>query len=163
MILWVDQVVLLLPMVLARVWEGFENWVSCTVTSDSVIPWTVAHQAPLSVEFSRQEYWSGLPFPSPGDLPNPGIKPGSPSLQAVSKRERSKCQRLKLQVFYGPASAVTECHSCHPTVGQKNHRANHDLREMSCISQMEEWQRICGHLQSATYILPQSISLGRFR
>ena len=38
-------------------------------------PSTVAHQAPLSMEFSRQEYWSGLPFPSPGDLPNPGIKP----------------------------------------------------------------------------------------
>ena len=38
-------------------------------------PWTVAHQAPLSVKFSRQEYWSGLPFPSPGDLPYPGIKP----------------------------------------------------------------------------------------
>ena len=45
-------------------------------------PWTVAHQAPLSMGFSRQEYWSGLPFPSPGDLPNPGIKPGSPALQA---------------------------------------------------------------------------------
>ena len=44
--------------------------------------WTVAHQAPPSMEFSRQEYWSGLPFPSPGDLPNPGTKPGSPSLQA---------------------------------------------------------------------------------
>ena len=40
-------------------------------------PWTVAHQAPLSMEFSRQEYWSGLPFPTPGDLPDPGIKPTS--------------------------------------------------------------------------------------
>ena len=39
-------------------------------------PWTVAHQAPLSMRFSRQEYWNGLPFPSPGDLPHPGIKPG---------------------------------------------------------------------------------------
>ena len=44
-------------------------------------PWTVACQAPPSMEFSSQEYWSGLPFPSPGDLPNPGIKPGSPALQ----------------------------------------------------------------------------------
>jgi len=44
--------------------------------------WTVAYQAPQSMEFSRQEYWSGLPFPSPGDLPNPGIKPRSPALQA---------------------------------------------------------------------------------
>ena len=45
-------------------------------------PWTVVHQAPPSMEFSRQEYWSGLPFPSPGDLPDPGIEPGSPALQA---------------------------------------------------------------------------------
>ena len=49
-----------------------------------VSPWTVACQAPQSMEFSRQDYWSGLPFPSPGDLPNPGIKPGSPTLQADS-------------------------------------------------------------------------------
>ena len=45
-------------------------------------PWTVAHQAPLSVAVSRQEYWSGLPFPSPGDLPNTGLEPGSPAWQA---------------------------------------------------------------------------------
>ena len=43
-------------------------------------PWTVAHQAPLSMGFSRQEYWSGVPFPFPGDLPNPGIEPPSPAL-----------------------------------------------------------------------------------
>ena len=47
-------------------------------------PWTVACQAPLSMGFSRQEYWSGLPFPSPGDLPDPGIKPEFPALQADS-------------------------------------------------------------------------------
>ena len=46
--------------------------------------WTVACQAPLCIGFSRQEYWSGLPFPSPGDLPDPRIKPGSPALQADS-------------------------------------------------------------------------------
>ena len=45
-------------------------------------PWTVAYQAPPSIEFSRQEYWTGLPLPSPGDLPDPGMKPGSPALQA---------------------------------------------------------------------------------
>ena len=44
--------------------------------------WTVAYQAPPSMEFSRQEYWSGLPFPFPGDLPDPGLEPGFPSLQA---------------------------------------------------------------------------------
>ena len=52
---------------------------SCLTLCD---PRTVAHQAPPSVEFSRQEYWSGLPFPSPGDLPDPGIEPRSPTLQA---------------------------------------------------------------------------------
>ena len=54
---------------------------SCQVMSDSfVTPWTVAHQTPLSMGFPRQEYWSGLPFPSPGDLPNPGIEPASPAM-----------------------------------------------------------------------------------
>ena len=47
----------------------------------SATPWTVAHHASLSMGFSRQEYWSGLPFPSPGDLPDPGIKPKSPILE----------------------------------------------------------------------------------
>ena len=48
-----------------------------SVASDSAIPWTVAHQAPLSIEFSRQEYWSRLPLPTPGDLPDPRVKPES--------------------------------------------------------------------------------------
>ena len=47
-------------------------------------PWTVAHQVPLSMRFSRQEYWSGLPFPPPGDVPDPWIEPESPALQADS-------------------------------------------------------------------------------
>ena len=49
-----------------------------------VTPWTVACQSPLSKGFSRQEYWSGLPFPFPGNVPDPGIEPGSPALQADS-------------------------------------------------------------------------------
>ena len=49
-----------------------------------VTPWTVAHQVPLSMEFSMQEYWSGMPFPSPGDLHKSGIEPKSPVLQADS-------------------------------------------------------------------------------
>ena len=52
--------------------------------SDSATPWTVVGQAPLSMEFSRLEYWSVFPFPSSGDLPNPGIKPRSLALQADS-------------------------------------------------------------------------------
>ena len=52
------------------------------VVSDSFeIPWTIVGQAPLSMGFSRQKYWSGLPFPSPGDRPNPGIKPTPPDLE----------------------------------------------------------------------------------
>ena len=47
-------------------------------------PWTAAHEAPLSIEFSRPTYWSGLPFPSPGDLPHPGTEPRSPTLQTDS-------------------------------------------------------------------------------
>ena len=58
--------------------------VSCSVMSDSATPWTIACQAPLSMEFSRQEYWSEMPFPSPGDLPDPRIELGSPALQADS-------------------------------------------------------------------------------
>ena len=47
-----------------------------------VMPWTIVHQAPLSMGFSRQEYWRGLPFPPPGDLAHPGIETRSPALQA---------------------------------------------------------------------------------
>ena len=54
---------------------------SCLTLATS---WTETRQVPLSIGFSRQEYWSGLPFPFPGDLPDPGIKPGSPALQADS-------------------------------------------------------------------------------
>ena len=50
------------------------------------IPWTVARQAPLSLGFSRQGYWSGLPFPPPGDLPHPGIKPASLMSHALASR-----------------------------------------------------------------------------
>ena len=56
--------------------------ISLSVMSDSVTLWTIAHQAPLSMDFSRQEYWSGLSFPSLGDLPNPRIEPESLALQA---------------------------------------------------------------------------------
>ena len=59
-------------------------YVSHSVVSDSATPWTVACQVPLSMGFSKQEYCSGLTFPSPGNLPYPKIKPGSPALEADS-------------------------------------------------------------------------------
>ena len=67
-----------------------------------VTPWTVAHQAPLSMELSRKEYWSRLPFPSPGDLPDPRIKPWSPALQADHHLSHQDCQ----------SALKTECFSC---------------------------------------------------
>ena len=62
----------------------FANCVKVSVVFDSATPWTVAHQAPLSMGCSRKECWRGLPFPSPGDLPHPGIEPASPAWQADS-------------------------------------------------------------------------------
>ena len=61
----------------------------CSVTSvvsDSAIQWTVTHQAPLSMEFSRQEHWSGLPFPTPGDLSDPEIEPASLMFPSLAGR-----------------------------------------------------------------------------
>ena len=57
--------------------------VSHSVVSDSETPWAIAHQAPLSMGFSRQEYWNELPFPSPEDLSDPGIEPMSPEALAL--------------------------------------------------------------------------------
>ena len=65
-----------------------------------VIPWIAAYQAPLSMGFSRQEYWSGVPFPSPEDLADPGIKPGSPALHAdslPSELQGSPCTSLGVE------------------------------------------------------------------
>ena len=74
-------------------------------------PWTKAQQAPPSMGFSRQEYWSGLPFPSPGDLPDPGIKPRSPALQAdalTSEPPGKPKAHWNTQPKGRPASAGTE-------------------------------------------------------
>ena len=71
-------------------------------SSDSVTPWSVARQAPLSTGFFRQDYWSGLPFPSPGDRPNPGTEPRSPASQADSfpLEPRGKLILLGNQYFF---------------------------------------------------------------
>ena len=64
------------------------------------IPWPAAFQAPLSMGFSRQEYCSGLPFPSPGDLPNSGIEPGSPTLQVDTLPSKPQGKPITLADFY---------------------------------------------------------------
>ena len=83
------KVCIVKALVFPVVMDGCESWTvkkkKVKVKSLSrvrllVTPWTAADQAPPSIGFSRQEYWSGLPLPSPGDLPDPGIEPGSPAL-----------------------------------------------------------------------------------
>ena len=68
--------------------------------SDSVTPWTVAHQAPLSMGFSRQEYWSGVPLPSPGDLSDPGIEPSSLMPLALAGRLFTVRTTWEALIFY---------------------------------------------------------------
>ena len=71
-----------------------------------VTPWTAAYQAPPSMGFSSQEYWNGLPFPSPGDLPDPGIEPRSPTLQTdalTSELPENRCgTNMKVAKVWGP-------------------------------------------------------------
>ena len=69
--------------------------------STLMTPWIVPHPAPLSVEFSKQECWSGLLFPSPGELPHPGIEPGSPALQAdaLPSEVLGKSERCRTRQF----------------------------------------------------------------
>ena len=68
----------------------------------SATPWTIAHQAPLSMGFPRQEYWNGLPFSSPGDLPDPGLEPGSPALRADTSPSEppGKPQSIEGRIYY---------------------------------------------------------------
>ena len=84
-ITWTEEPDRLQPIGSQRVKHDWSDWSEVKLFSHIRLfetPWTVAHQAPLSMGFSRQEYWGGLPFPSPGDLPDPGIEPRSPALKA---------------------------------------------------------------------------------
>ena len=78
-----------------------------------VTPWTVAHQATLSMEFSRQEYWSGLPCPPPGDLQEPGIEPRSPTLKADSSPSEpgSQKEHLPSQPYSGKEGTIVALES----------------------------------------------------
>ena len=78
---------------------------SLSVVSDSVTPWTVAHQAPLSMGFPRQEYWRGLPFPSPGDLPHPG--PGVSALHSAKPPPPVPLTNLNLSTLVAAAAAAS--------------------------------------------------------
>ena len=94
--LWIENVgVEFLAINFMSMCEYVLNHFSCVCLI--VTPWTVAHQGPLSMGFSRQEYWSGLLHPPPGDLPDAGIKPTSPALQA---------DYLPLSYWEGPVSLL---------------------------------------------------------
>ena len=91
---------------------NYQNW-SRSFMSDSATPWTIACQVLLSIGFSRQEYWSGLLFPSLGDIPNPEIKPRSPALKADSflaepQRNPSNYQRLGQKYVHNWWSVLTQ-------------------------------------------------------
>ena len=113
-------------------------------------PWTVAHQAPLSTEFSRQEYCSGLPFPSPGDLPDTGIEPRSPALQAdalPSELPRKPvCWRPKSRLLDLARCTIHSASPTHPHIpGNRSHWEVHmavSCHEICCfistwVSQLE--------------------------
>ena len=91
-----------------------------------VTPWTVAHQVPLSVGFSRQEYWSGLPFPSPGDLPHPGIEPRSPALQADSFSSETPGKHKNTAVPFcrgsSPPGDAPRCPHCRWLLHHQSHQ-----------------------------------------
>ena len=91
---------------------------TCSVVSDFVALWTVAHQAPPSMGFSRQEYWNGLPCPPPGDLPNPRIELRSPALQAFFTPWASKEAQTYVDYIFKKKKQKTKLEQKHP--GQKN-------------------------------------------
>ena len=94
-------------------------------------PWTVAYQAPPSMGFSRQQCWSGLPFPSPGDLPNPGIEPGSPALQADTLPSEPPMQETRIQ-----------------SLGQENPLEKGMAMHSSILAWRTPWTEESGRLQS---------------
>ena len=93
----------------------------CSVVSNSVTPWTVAYQVPLSMEFSRQEYWSGFPFPTPGYLPDPGIEPASlvspPLAGFLTTARPGKPLQPQLEVNGGQTLALDSLCVCSSALG----------------------------------------------
>ena len=93
------------PRDLILTWSPLFFFVLCViVTQLCLTPWPVVYQGPPSMEFSRQEYYSGLPFPSPGHLPDPGVEPRSPALQALYRLSHQGVPLLKRVPFTGPWS-----------------------------------------------------------
>ena len=143
---------------------SFGGWFSRSVMSDSCNPLTETCQAPLSMGFSRQEYWSGLPFPSRGDLPNPGIKPRFLALKADSLLTELPGKHLKPnQLLYLVASAFDSRLSFvlhgNITIVSKQyfHRENHSLFLIQLHGNQLRHQFLLGCLKSSIGYLHYSL------
>ena len=102
----------------------------------SAIPWTVAYRVPLSMGFSRQEHWSGLPFPSPGDLSNPGIEPRSPTLWADALPSKPP---EKPEAIAGPVDFLNKVSVACMALVVKNPPANAgDIRDVGVRRSLEK-------------------------
>ena len=127
--------------------------------------WTVAFQAPLSVGFSRQEYWSGLPFPSPGDLPNPVIEPRSPVLQAdyhLSHQGSPECGPK------GRAISFFSYLSLHPLLFWHGTKARHCIWDVSGLPRAKRkkiwsWFESSLSSQGSRYHVPHLSLKGHIR
>ena len=108
---------------------------SCPILCD-LVDWTVAHQAPMSMGFSKQEYWSGLPFPPPGDLPDPGIKPAVPALQADSLLLESPGK--------SPESHDSAKHFAFIYLLISSSEQPHGINTLTCILQMQKLRSLIG-------------------
>ena len=113
---------------------------SCSIVPNSyATPWTVARQAPLSMGFPGQEYWSGLPFPTPGDLPHPGIKPASPVSPAWQADSLPLCHLNHQKTL----CTLPILPSSHPTAGNYFFL----LSPQVCLSRMSySWNHIVSSL-----------------
>ena len=126
-----------------------------------VTPWTVAHQAPPAMGFSKQEYWSGLPFPSPGDLSDPGIEPVSPEFQTDALTSEPPGKLLFSSI--GPTTRGTEpeshwCKSWSLKAQEPEARVVQGQEKMDFLAQ-EERARVCPPLLfSLFYSSPEKIT-----
>ena len=130
----------MLPSLAKARWHAasISESVSHSVMSNSVTPWTVAHQAPPSMGFSRQGYWNGLPFPSPGDLPDPGIEPAF-AVSPVSQADSLPAEPTgKPVVSYLSVSLLLMCALCSPNSSWNNglKRCRQLNNKLSCFQSM---------------------------
>ena len=134
-----------------------QKWKWSRVRPTLCDPWTVAYQAPPSMGLSRQECWSGLPFPSPGDLPDPGIEPRSPALQADALPSKPPGKPIETKVYLKNWDYLVEQRLDYSTTSRprKSGRKTLESRFMwsnKKTSQVAQWLRTCLLMQK-TWVL----------